>query len=168
MNSPRLSLWLFRLSIVSFALAWVLPVFPSRDGFSFPGALACLAAPFVAFGVWVKFLFDGFNPLTLLWAVLLTVASAMNGVFLLAPFLREAFAERPVLISVSAGLSAVAAAMICYLPLDSERVVPVWSPVELAWIASFVLMSASGVTGCFAADSESSFSQSLNHNDRSL
>lgn len=154
-ESDVLSKWLFRLSVVSFGLACVLPVFPERDGFSFPGMWVFLTTPFVAFGVWVTFLFEGFEPQTLLWAVLLTVATAMNGVFLVAPFLREAFAERPLLISVSAGLSAVAAAMICHLPPGSESILPVWSAVELAWIASFALMSASGIAGCFAGTRQS-------------
>lgn len=46
MNSHRLSLWLFRLSIASFALAWVLPVFPNHDDLSpaprIGTTLACL------------------------------------------------------------------------------------------------------------------------------
>ena len=165
MNPPRLPLWLFRLSIVSFALAWMLPVFPSQEGFFFPGAMAFLAAPFVAFGVCVNFLFDDFGFENLFWAVVLTVASTMNGVFLVAPFLREAFAERPVLISVSAGISAVAATIICHVPFQIDTLLPVWSPVGLAWIVSFVLMSASGVASCFASVSQSSTSQSLNHDD---
>ena len=167
MNLHGLSLWLFRFSLVSFALAWVLPIFPSKEGFLIPGAWAFLVSPFVTLGYWVAFLFNGFELSTLLMAVLLTVVTAMNCVFALAPFLREGFAERPMLISLSAGISALAAAMICHLPPGSEELLPVWSPVELAWIASFVLMSASGVAGCFAGVPEITSCQSLTQDDRS-
>lgn len=167
MNLHGLSLWLFRLSLVSFALAWALPIFPSTEGFLIPGAWAFVVAPFVTFGFWVKFLFDGFALSALLMAMMLTVVTAMNGVFVFAPFLRESFAERPLLISLSAGISTLAALMICHFPPGAEGLFPVWSSVELAWIASFVLMSASGVAGCFAGVPEITSCQSHIHDDRS-
>lgn len=168
MNYRGLSLWSFRLSLVCFALAWMLPILPGEYGYLLPGAWAFLASPFVAFGCWVTFFFDGFEPRVLLWAVLLTVVTAMNGVFVLAPFLREAFAECPLLISVSAGISAVAAAILCHFPPGADALLPVWSAVELAWISSFVLMSFSGAAGCLAETLPAPSSQSVPHDDRSL
>ncbi|MFM9962757.1 MAG: hypothetical protein ACKV2Q_16225 [Planctomycetaceae bacterium] len=161
MSFRGLSLWSFRLSLVCFALAWLLPVFPGELGYLFPGAWAFLASPFVAFGCWATFLLGGFEPRMLLWAVLLTVVTAMNGVFVLAPFLREAFAERPLLVSLSAGISAVSAAILCHFPPGADALLPVWSAVELAWISSFVLMSFSGAAGCLAEAPSSPSTQSV-------
>ena len=168
MNWHGLSKWLFRLSLVSLALAWMLPVFPGKEGFLIPGAWAFLVAPLVTFEFWVTFLFNGFELPTLLMAVLLTVVTAMNCAFVFAPFLREEFAERPLLVALSAGISTLAAAIICHYPPVSEELLPVWSPVELAWIASFALMSASGVAGCFAGVPEITSSRSRAQDDRSL
>ncbi len=167
MNWHGLSKWLFRWSLVSFAVAWMLPVFPSKEGFLIPGAWAFLVAPLVTLGFWATFLFDGFELPTLLMAVLLTVVTTMNCAFVFAPFVREEFAERPLLVSLSAGISTLSAAIICHHPPGAEELLPVWSPVELAWIASFALMSASGVAGCFAGVPEITSSRSLTQDDRS-
>lgn len=163
----RASLWSFRLSLVCFALAWFLPVFSTNEGSLFLGAWTTYAAPIVAYGLWVTIAFDGFEPQILLWAVLFTFTTTMNGVLVLAPFLRETFAEHPWPIALSFGLSALAAAVLCHWPPGAEALLPVWGLVELAWIASFVLMSASGVAGCFAGV-PSSTSQRFSNDDRSL
>lgn len=167
MNWHGLSKWLFRLSLTSFALAWMLPVFPSQEGFLIPGAWAFLTAPFVALGYWVTFLFEGFQLTSLLMAVLLTVVTTMNCVFVFAPFVRNEFAERPLLVSLSAGISTLFAAIICLHPPGADELLPVWSPVELAWLASFALMSASGVAGCFAGVPEITSSRSVTQDARS-
>jgi hypothetical protein len=165
MHWRGLSLWLFRLSLVSFALAWVLPIFPSREGFLVPGAWAFFAAPFITIGFWVAVLFNDFDRSTLVIAMSLTVVTAMNCVFIVAPFLRQGFAERPFLVAWSAGISTLAASLICHLPPGSDQLLPVWSPVEFAWITSYVLMSASGVAGCFAGVPEIISCQSRTYDD---
>jgi hypothetical protein len=120
--------------------------------------------PFAAFAFWTTFLFDGWEPRMLLWAVLLSSATALNAAFLLVPFLREPMAERPLLVALVAGSGTLVAAAICFLALGSERLLPLWSPVGLAWIASFVFMSASGVAGCLAERSQNSSFQNPNPN----
>lgn len=156
------SLWLFRGSLLLFVASWMLRIEADGDGLYFAWVL--FYVPVGAFVVWVQFVFEGFDPHALLWASLMSLVTLLNAFFfLVGPLRRGVLEERAGLVSVLLGL-AIAAVIVLF-----EATVDWQNPFQLglgplAWIGSFVLMSASCAASHFA-QSSSSLSTSVADHD---
>ena len=158
----RSSHWLLCGSLLLFVLSWSLRINSHGEGLFFGWVLVW--APFGAFVACVQFLFEGFDPSTLLWACVFSLVTLLNGfVFFGVPFVRSVLKERSGLISLILGLAIVTLVVLFEVGAG-------WSnPFQLgfgplAWIASFALMSASCAASHFAQSSISS-SKSVSDHD---
>lgn len=158
----RSSLWLSRGAMLLFVVSSALR-FDSHDNDLY-FAWVLIYVPVGAFVAWVQFLFEGFDSRTLAWASLMTLVTLLNAFFFFVSPLRSGvLEERAGLVSVLLGLAIVAVVVLFEATAD-------WpNPLHLglgplAWIASFVLMSASWAASHFA-QSSSSFSTSVADHD---
>ncbi len=153
--------WLLRASLVLFVLSWSLRINSHGEGLCFGWVLVFV--PIGAFVAWVQYLFEGFDLNTLKLACLTSLVSVMNGfVFFAVPFVRSVLKERAGLISLMLGLALV---MVVVL-FEAGAGWP--NPFQfglgpLAWIGSFVLMSASCAASHFSQPSISSSTSVADH-----
>ncbi len=153
--------WLLRGSLLLFVLSWSLRIDSEGEGIILGWVLAW--APLGAFVACVQFLFEGFDPKTLLWACVFSLVTLLNGfVFFAVPFVRSVLKERAGLVSLMLGLALVTVVVLF------ETGTGWHNPFQLglgplAWIGSFVLMSASCAASHFAQSLISSSTSVADH-----
>lgn len=157
----RSSLWLSRGAMLLFVASSALRFDSHGDGLYFAWVLVYV--PVGAFVAWVQFLFGGFDSRTLAWASLMTLVTLLNAFFFLVTPLRSGvLEERAGLVSVLLGLAIVTVVVLFEAIVDWPK--PHYLGLgPLAWIASFVLMSASWAASHFAQSSSSSSTSVADH-----